>query len=75
MTKTQKENLLTEDEAKSLLKEAIGSQSLRGWASEHDIDAGYVCGARNGTKDMGEAIVKAIGLKRVTMYQRRARSQ
>ncbi len=70
MTKREKENLLTEDEARDVLKSAIGGTPLRAWAADAEVDPGHVCGARNGTKSMGGSIASAIGLERVSMFKK-----
>lgn len=47
---------------------AAGSQ--REWAQQYGISQSYVSEALKGTRGIGEAILRALGLERVIVYGR-----
>lgn len=62
---------MTTDEVRTLLRrecEKAGSQ--KAWAIAHKVDGTYVGDTIRGRCDPGPAICKALGLRRVTTYER-----
>jgi hypothetical protein len=60
---------LSEEEVRALLRAATqraGSQ--KAWADEHGVSGAYVNDVLRGRRDPGDAILKALGLKRMVTY-------
>jgi hypothetical protein len=52
-----------------LRRECRAADSQRAWADLHNVSEAYVSDVLLGRRDPGEAICKALGLRRVEMYE------
>jgi hypothetical protein len=69
---TMAARVFTLAEVMALVRKAAGANRAA-WARRHMISASYLSDVLNGHRPPGDAILKALGLERVTAYRRRRR--
>lgn len=62
---------MTVDEVRALLRNEIAAAgTAKAWAEMHDVSLTLVSDTVNGRRDPAHAIMRALGLKRETVYHR-----
>jgi DNA-binding transcriptional regulator YdaS (Cro superfamily) len=65
---------VTTDEVREMLRKACDrAGTARAWADQAGVSGAYVSDVLNGRREPGEAICKALGIERETVYRKAAR--